>query len=292
VKPPDFDYVRPADLAEAVRALSDGGEDAKLLAGGQSLIPLMNLRLVRPSLLVDIGAIAALKSMSVRDAGLIIGSAVTHREIIRSAAVQEHCHLLAEAASWIAHPQIRTRGTIGGSLAHADGSAEFPAVLAALDGSVIARSGSGDRTVHWTALFEGPFTTSLRPDEIITGVVLPHTRARTGTAFEEFARRPGDFAVVGVAAVVQMAHDGTCESASLALMGVGGVPVRADAGLQSLRGREPSERAVTAAVRSALTGISMSADVHVSAAYRRRIAETVACRAVVRATPRARRAKS
>jgi carbon-monoxide dehydrogenase medium subunit/6-hydroxypseudooxynicotine dehydrogenase subunit alpha len=292
MKPPDFDYVRPADLAEAVRALSDGGEDAKILAGGQSLIPLMNLRLARPSLLVDIGAIAALKSVSVRDVGLIIGSAVTHREIIESAAIQKDCNLLAEAASWIAHPQIRTRGTIGGSLAHADGSAEFPAVLAALDGSVIARSGDGDRTVPWSDLFEGPFSTSLRPDEIITGVVLPRTQAATGTAFDEFARRPGDFAVVGAAAVVRMAPDGTCGNASLALLGVAGVPVRADAGLESLRGAELSESVVTAAVRRAFTDIAMSADVRVSAAYRRRIAEIVACRAIVRAAHRARRALS
>jgi CO/xanthine dehydrogenase FAD-binding subunit len=292
MKPPDFDYVRPADLAEAVQALSDGGEDAKLLAGGQSLIPLMNLRLVRPSLLVDIGAIATLKSVSVRDASVVIGAGVTHREVIGSAAVREHSHLLAEAASWIAHPQIRTRGTIGGSLAHADGSAEFPAVLAALDGSVIARSGDGDRVVPWSDLFEGPFSTSLRPDEIITGVVLPRTRAGTGTAFEEFARRPGDFAVVGAAAVVRMAPDGICDGVSLALLGVAGVPVRVDAGLQSLRGTEPSESVVTAAVRNAFADIAMLADVHVSAAYRRRIAETVACRAIVRAARRARRALS
>src|SRR5437762_12211603 len=236
MKPPKFEYHAPRTVDEALALLGRYGGDAKVLAGGQSLMPLLNFRLARPAALVDLNRIASLAYIREQDGQVRFGAMTRQRTIEFSPVVAQRLPLLKEATRWVGHLPIRTRGTIGGSIAHADPSAEYPAVLAALEGEVVARGPKGERVVKAKDLFVTYLTTSLEPDEVLVEVRLPMMDAAAGFALEEFARRRGDFAIVAIAAMV--VRDGArCAHARLAPTGAGHVPVVLSAAQGALTSR-------------------------------------------------------
>jgi aerobic carbon-monoxide dehydrogenase medium subunit len=282
MKPPRFDYHAPASVDEAVALLARYGGDAKILAGGQSLMPLLNFRLSRPAALVDLNRIPALAFIREEDGHLAFGAMTRQRAIEFSPVVAARLPLLREATRWVGHLPIRSRGTIGGSLAHADPSAEYPAVVTALDGEVIVRSPRGERRVAASELFQTYLTTTLAPDELLTEVRLPAMPPGAGYAFEEFARRHGDFAIVGIAAMVSV--DGErCRLARLATAGAGPVPVRLRSAEQVLEASGVGDEAINAAARAAAGAVEPDSDIHASAAYRRHLTAVLTARAVRRA---------
>jgi carbon-monoxide dehydrogenase medium subunit len=287
VKPPRFDYHAPSSVDEAVALLARYGGDAKVLAGGQSLMPMLNFRLTRPAALVDVNRIPALAYVREDDGAVAFGAMTRQRTIEFSAVVARRLPLLHEATRWVGHLPIRSRGTIGGSIAHADPSAEYPAVLTALEGEVVVQGPRGRRTLGPAELFETYLTTSLAPDELLVEVRLPAMPAGAGHAFEEFARRHGDFAIVGIAAMV--VRDGArCTSARLASAGAGPVPVRLRAAEQVLERDGLGETAIEAAAARAAELVSPDTDVHASADYRRHLTRVLTARAVKRAVERSR----
>ncbi|MGH7321581.1 MAG: FAD binding domain-containing protein, partial [Candidatus Rokuibacteriota bacterium] len=225
MKPATFDYHAPATTAEAVALLQRYSGEAKVLAGGQSLLPLLNLRLSRPAALIDLNRIGALAGIREEGGQIMLGAMTRQRAIERSSLVKSRVGLLAAATGLVGHLPIRTRGTIGGSLAHADPAAEYPAVVTALDGELVVTGPAGTRTVSPDAFFVTYLTTSLAPDEILSEVRLPIPPAGSGWAFEEFSQRHGDFAIVGIAGLL-VGEDGRCHRARLAATGVGPTPVR------------------------------------------------------------------
>jgi CO/xanthine dehydrogenase FAD-binding subunit len=286
VKPPPFDYYAPVTVEEALELLVRYGGEAKVLAGGQSLMPLLNFRLTRPAALVDLNRIPDLAYIREHDGWLYLGAMTRQRTIELSPLVRQRVPLLAEATRWVGHLPIRTRGTIGGSLAHADPAAEYPAVLTALEGEVVVRGPRGQRLLGAGALFQSYLTTSLAPDEILTEVRLPATPPGTGVAFEEFARRHGDFAIVGVAALVTV--DGEeCRQARLAAAGAGPTPVRLRAAEEILERRGLGDEAIAAAAARASELVQPDSDLHASADYRRHLTRVLATRALTRARARA-----
>jgi aerobic carbon-monoxide dehydrogenase medium subunit len=286
MKPPPFEYDAVASVEEAVSLLAEHGDEAKVLAGGQSLVPLLALRLARPAHLVDINGVAELTAHANGD-GLTLGGLVRQRVAERSDTVRAANPLVADAIGLIGHSAVRNRGTVGGSLAHADPAAELPAVLLALDGQVVARSARGTRTVGAADLFRGFLTTSLAPDELLTHVRLPAWAAATGWSFQEFSRRSGDFAIAGVATTLQLDHNGTIASVRIALAGMGPTPVRASKAEAALAGQAPSEEAWAAASQDAVAGLEPPSDVHGTAAYRRHLAAALTRRALRDAHTRA-----
>ena len=287
MKPPKFDYHAPTTVDEAVALLGRYGGDAKVLAGGQSLMPLLNFRLSRPAALVDLNRIAALAYLREENGHLAFGAMTRQRTIEFSPLVASRLPLLVEATRWVGHLPIRSRGTIGGSIAHADPSAEYPAVLAALDGQVRVRGERGERTLKASELFQTYLTTSLQPDEILTEVRLPVMPAGAGHAFEEFSRRHGDFAIVGVAAMVVL-EGARCREARLATAGTGPVPIRLGAAEEILVRDGVGEAAMAAAAARAGELVNPDSDIHASSAYRRNLTRVLTARALVRAVARAR----
>ena len=288
MKPAPFAYHRPATLDEALALLAEHGGEAKPLAGGQSLIPAMNFRLARPAVLVDLNRVAELGYVRAGRDGLQIGAMTRQRAVERSDAVRSAAPLLAEAMPFIAHPQIRNRGTVGGSLAHADPAAELPAVMLALEARFRARGPRGERWIPAGEFFTGILETALGPDELLLEVVVPKSPARTGYAFAELARRRGDYALVGVAARVTLDRRGRCQAARITLFSVGDGPVLAAAAAAMLDGQEPSPEAIRAAADAAAQrDIDPPSDIHASAAYRRRLAAVLTRRALARAVERA-----
>jgi len=288
MKPAPFAYHRPATLDEALALLAEHGGEAKPLAGGQSLIPAMNFRLARPAVLVDLNRVAELGYVRAGRDGLQIGAMTRQRAVERSEAVRSAAPLLAEAMPFIAHPQIRNRGTVGGSLAHADPAAELPAVMLALEARFRARGPQGERWIPAGEFFTGILETALGPDELLLEVVVPKSPARTGYAFAELARRRGDYALVGVAARVTLDRRGRCQAARITLFSVGDGPVLATAAAAMLDGQEPSPEAMRAAADAAAQrDIDPPSDIHASAAYRRRLAAVLTRRALQRAVERA-----
>ncbi len=286
MKPPRFDYHAPRTVEEAIDLLVRYGGDAKLLAGGQSLMPLLNFRLSRPAALVDLNRIPALAYITEVDGQVRLGAMTRQRAIEFSPVVQQRLPLLAEATRWVGHLPIRTRGTIGGSLAHADPSAEYPAILAALQGEVVARGPGGERVLGSGELFQTYLTTSLGPDEILTEVRLPAMPAGSGWAFEEFARRHGDFAIVGIAALL-VADGPRCRTARLATAGAGPVPIRLRAAEAILEGQGLGDMALEAAAQKAGELVEPDGDIHASADYRRQLTRVLTARALARARARA-----
>lgn len=286
MKPAKFDYHAPTTVDEAIALLVRYGGDAKVLAGGQSLVPLLNFRLARPAALIDLNRITSLAYIREHDGHLRFGAMTRQRTIEFSPVVARRQPLLREATRWVGHLPIRSRGTIGGSIAHADPSAEYPAVLTALDGEVVARGSKGERTLAPHALFETYLTTSLAPDEIITEVRLPALPDGAGCAFEEFARRHGDFAIVGVAAAVWR-EDGRAH-ARLATAGVGGTPERLRACEDIVERDGLGDAAIDAAARRASEIVQPDSDIHASADYRRHLAGVLTERALKRARETAR----
>jgi carbon-monoxide dehydrogenase medium subunit len=285
MKPPKFDYHAPATVDEALALLGRYGGDAKILAGGQSLVPLLNFRLSRPAALIDLNRIPALAYVRAQDGEVRLGAMTRQRTIEFSPVIAERVPLLAEATRWVGHLPIRSRGTIGGSLAHADPSAEYPTVLTALGGSVVVRGATAERVVGAVDLFQSYLTTSLGADEILVEVRLPAVPRGAGYAFEELARRHGDFALVGIAAVI--VRDGRrCTMARLATAGAGPVPVRLRAAEEILERDGLGDAAIEAAARRATELVSPDADIHASADYRRHLTGVLTERAIKRALTR------
>jgi aerobic carbon-monoxide dehydrogenase medium subunit len=278
LKPAPFDYVAPRTLDEALAALAQGGPDAKLLAGGQSLIPLLNFRLARPSMLIDLNRVPNLAYVTPRDGGIAIGAMARQAAVERDASLAASQPLLVEAIGWVGHLAIRSRGTLGGSLAHADPAAELPAVALCLDAQLTMTSRRGARTVPAGHFFVGYLTTALEADEVLVETWFPPLRRGTGQAWLEFARRHGDFALAGVG-VSLVVEDGVVGDARIALTGVGGTPVRAREAETLLVGRSAPERA-RAAGDAARSAIDPQADIHASREYRSHLAGVLTERAI------------
>ncbi len=280
--PAKFEYTRPLSLAEAVQALAAGGEDAKVIAGGQSLLPLLRLRLAYPELLVDIGALNELRG--VRDTGdaLEIGALTTHYQVIRDPQIREHCGLLAQAAGTVADPAVRHRGTLGGSLSHADPAGDLPAVVMALDATLLASGPDGERAIAAADFFDDYLTTTLRPGEILTTVRVPKLGQGWGFRYEKFQVTAQDWALVGVAALARRANGHVAE-ARIGLTNMGTVPIRAQATEQAVSGAEASHAALTAAAAHADEGTSPPADLRADADYRRHLVRVLTARALASA---------
>ena len=290
MKPPAFDYARPASADEALGLLQEHGSDAKVLAGGQSLVPLMNFRLARPAVLIDINRLEELSYIREADGNLVLGALTRQSAVEDSALVAERCPLLLEATRWLGHRTIRNRGTVGGSVAHADPSAEYPTVLCALDGEVVVRGSSGERVVPAAELFQSICTTSLAPDELLTEVRVPTLPPRTGWAFVELSRRHGDFAQVGVAAMIRPGAGGQVDEVRLALAGVGETPLRCHQAEAALRGRQPDDQAVGDAAAACAAVADPQDDIHATAAYKKAMVEVFVARALRKALGRVRSA--
>jgi carbon-monoxide dehydrogenase medium subunit len=288
MKPPRFAYHDPVTRSEVLALLDTYSDDAKILAGGQSLVPLLNMRLAQPAHLVDINRLPGLAYIDERDGGLAIGGLIRHRDVERSPLVRLQCPLLAEAVPFVGHAPIRSRGTIGGSLAHADPSAELPAVLLALGGHVRVESSEGSRDIPAETFFVDTLQTALTSKELLTEAWFPVAPPRSGAAFVEISRRQGDFALVGVAAQLTLSEDDTISSAHLALMGVAATAVRVQIAEGLLIGEQPGEALFAAVAERAVANLNPDADVHASAAYRRHIAGVLICRALQTAANRAR----
>ena len=279
--PAKFDYVRPSSLDEAVSALASGGEDAKVIAGGQSLLPLLRLRFSYPSVLVDVGGLDALRG--VRDLGdsLEIGALTTHYELTRDPLIAAHCGLLAQAAGTIADPAVRHRGTIGGALAHADPAGDLPAVITALDATLVATGPDGERVLAPGDFFTDYLTTSLAPGEILTAIRVPKLDG-WGYRYEKFHVTAQAWAIVGVAAVARRS-DGHVAEARVGLTNMGSVPVRAHAVEAAASGAEASASALSAAAASADEGTNPPSDLRGAADYRRHLARVLTGRALAAA---------
>jgi aerobic carbon-monoxide dehydrogenase medium subunit len=277
MKPAPFAYIDPRSLDEAVEALREHGDDAKVLAGGQSLVPMLNLRLARPAFVVDINGISGLDGAADHGNVLRLGALVRQRWLERWAT--RRAPLIAAALRLVGHAAIRNRGTVAGSVSHADPAAELPALFLALDGIAVARSADGDRTIPAGELFLGPLTTSLRSDEIVVETRWTLPPAGSGWGFHEVARRHGDFALVGCAAVVTWARE-RVESARIALFGAGPTPVRAQAAETALAGVAPTSERISDAARLAAEGVAPDSDIHASAGYRQRVTRVLVERAL------------
>lgn len=279
MKPAPFDYVVPRTVSEAVAALAEAGDDAKVLAGGQSLMPLLNFRLARPTLLVDLNRVAELAYIGEKEGGWSIGAMTRQATLERDATITRAYPLLADALGWVGHHAIRSRGTFGGSLAHADPAAELPAVAVCLDAQLTVRGPTGDRLVRAEDFFQGYLTTVLKPDEILVDTWLPPSARATGQAWTEFARRHGDFALVGVGVSLTLADIDRVASARIVLTGVGGRPFRAREAETLLVGGTIEER-IRAAADGVRSTIDPDADIHATKAYRAHLAGVLTERAI------------
>jgi CO/xanthine dehydrogenase FAD-binding subunit len=288
MKPASFEYHSPETLDHALTLLAETGSDTKALAGGQSLVPAMNFRLARPAVLVDLNRIATLAYIEKdRNGGLRIGAMTRQRAAERSELVAREAPLLFDALPWIAHPQIRNRGTVGGSLAHADPAAELPAVMVALDARFVLRSQAGIRAVAARSFYTGVLSTELRPDELLTEIQIPPVTSGAGSAFIEVARRRGDFALVGVAVQLLVNEAGVCESVGIALVSAGDRPVLATGAMAVLQGVVAGVAEIEEAARVAAEfDIDPPGDIHGSPAYRRHLARVLVRRALVQAAER------
>jgi aerobic carbon-monoxide dehydrogenase medium subunit len=280
--PAKFNYVRPSSVDDAARALADGGDDAKVIAGGQSLLPLLRLRLAFPELLVDVGGLDELRGVTDSGSSLLIGARTTHHDLVRDPLVAAYCGLLAQAAGTVADPAVRHRGTIGGSLAHGDPAGDLPAVTLALEATMIACGPGGDREIAAAEFFVDYLTTALRPDEILTGIRVPKLGPDWGYRYEKFHRTAQAWAIVGVAALARRSN-GTVAQARIGLTNMGPVPVRAAAAEDAAAGAQASRDALRAAAASADEGTEPPTDLHGAPDYRRHLARVLAGRALAAA---------
>jgi aerobic carbon-monoxide dehydrogenase medium subunit len=283
VIPLAFDYEVAESVDHAIELLGQHGEEAKLLAGGHSLLPIMKLRLAAPSVLVDLGRIEELKY--VRDEGdtIVIGAMTRHTDVEHNELLQEQCGLLAYTTSLVGDPQVRHRGTIGGSLAHGDAASDLPSALLALEGTFVIRGSNGERTVAAADFFKDYLETDLAPDEVLTEIRVPKLGSNAGWSYKKFNRRAQDWAVVGAAAVIERS-DGTISSARIGLTNMGSTPLRATAAERALSGAEASS--VAEATQNADEGTSPSSDIAASSEYRRHLARVLSRRAVEEALGR------
>ena len=290
MKPAPFEYYAPDTIEEALSHLAQHGYDAKPLAGGQSLIPMMNFRLAQPAVLIDLNKIPDLAFIRPdQNGGLLIGAMTRHVQVERDQLVAERAPLIHETMPKIATPQIRSRGTFGGSVSHADPSAELVAVSVLLDGRFHLHSQSGERWVPAKNFFIGIYTTTAEPEELLTEIALPSIPSHSGWAMMEVTRRTHDFALVGVAVLVNLGQNQRCQSARIGLFSVGDVPMEAPRAVEALLGQVPTSETVRAAAEIASTeDIDPSSDIHATAAYRRYLAKTLTQRALEKAFERAR----
>lgn len=286
MKPPPFVYHRPGGLDEALDLLAEVGADGKILAGGQSLVPLMSMRLAAPAHLVDINRLAELGEVRVGDDGVSVGAVVRHAHLERHSAAYVAQPLLRQALEYVAHPTIRNRGTTVGSLAHADPAGEMTGVLALLGGTVTVRSRAGERVMTAADFFLGPLESAARPDELVTEAWFPALPPRTGTAWTEVARRNGDYAVCGVGAVVSLDDQRRIEWARVALISVGPVPSVVDV-TDALNGHDAREADLASAAEVVDAAIEPEADIHATAEYRRHLATVLTVKALREAADRA-----
>jgi aerobic carbon-monoxide dehydrogenase medium subunit len=280
--PAKFDYVKPSSVGEAVQALASGGEDAKVIAGGQSLLPLLRLRLSYPDLLVDVGALDELRGVADVGDELLIGARTTHYQLVHDPLVGEHCGILAEAAATVADPAVRHRGTLGGSLSHGDPAGDLPAVAVALGATMVARGLGGERRIAASDFFIDYLTTALQPGEILTGVRVPKLGGDWGYRYEKFHRTAQAWAIVGVAALARRSNGHVAE-ARVGLTNMGSVPVRASAVEAAAAGAEATRDALNAAAAGAADGTEPPADLHGAPDYRRHLARVLTGRALATA---------
>ncbi|MGE0027563.1 MAG: xanthine dehydrogenase family protein subunit M [Thermoleophilia bacterium] len=285
--PARFDYLAPASLDEALSILAERGEDAKVLAGGQSLIPLMKFRLAQPAVLVDLGGVPGLDGLEEGADGLRIGAMRTTAALADDDLLRERYTAMATAAPLISDPIIRNRGTLGGSLAHADAAGDWGSVMLALGAEVVARSASGERTIPIGDLFLGTFTTYLEPDELITEVRVPRAPERSGGTYLKLERKVGDYATVAAAVQVEMSN-GHVGRAGIALTAVGATNIRCEAAEAALAGAEPTDEALDEAARLAADAADPWDDIRGSAAYKRQVARVFVRRGLARAVEIAR----
>jgi CO/xanthine dehydrogenase FAD-binding subunit len=283
LKPAPFEYVAAESVEEALAALQQNNPEGKILAGGQSLLPLLNLRLTKPKILVDLNGISALDAIRETPESVSIGAMTRQSKVERSLLVREKCPIIAEAIRYIGHLAIRHRGTIGGSLVHADPAAELPAVALALDAKFELAGNGMDRVVPAEEFFIDYLTTAAAPDEILRQIVFPMVRPSSGYALEEISRRHGDFAIAGVVAIVDLDHAGKIAEARIALFGVAPTPVRARRAERALVGREPNEDAMLDAAALLEEVLDPPEDIRASSAYRKHVAGILMSRALKRA---------
>lgn len=289
MKLPRLAYHRATCLDHAVELLSHDPEQSRVLAGGQSLIPVMALRLANPALLVDITRCQDLNTWAAREKTLVISAAVTGRQVERSGELKKAFPLVTQALSYVGHPEIRNRGTVCGSAAHADPAAEIPALLLAMDGSVRVIGADGRRRVAARDFFVGPYMSALAPGEVLAGVEVPAVPPTAGWAIKEVARRHGDFALVGVICVVELDPTSlACATVSITLFGVSATAKRCPAAEEFLRGHEPTDGVLAEASELAFSEIEVLGDIHGSEAYRRQAGMTLARRALTDAVEMAR----
>jgi len=281
VIPPEFDYQRVGSVDEAISALGHGGEDAKLLAGGHSLLPLMKLRLAAPSLLIDIGGIGELRGFDRDNGGWRIGALTTHAMLQNA----EEMGVVAHAASLIADQQVRNRGTIGGSMAHGDPASDLPTLALAMDGEVSVKGSGGERRIAAADLFQDFLTTAVGPDEVLTSVHLPSMDGY-GWGYEKFTRRAEDWAMVGVVALVK-SNGGTCEDVRVGFTHMGTTPLRATATEEALRGQSLSDESIAAAAEQAAEGTNPPGDLNATTEYKQHLARVLTKRALQEAAGKA-----
>jgi carbon-monoxide dehydrogenase medium subunit len=287
VYPSPFEYAAPASLAEAIALLRDHGDEAKLLAGGHSLLPLMKLRLAAPAVLVDLARIPDLAGVRAQNGSVELGALTTYASITASPDLARACPLLAETAQHVGDTQVRNRGTVGGAVAHADPAGDMPAALLALDASFTITGPNGERTVAARDFFQGPFTTDLQPDEVLTAITIPVLADRTGTAYEKHRNPASGYAIVGIAALVSLNESGAVAGARVAVTGLGAQPARAEDVEDALRGKTLDDAAIAEAADLVTDGLEVLGDMHGSAAHRAHLARVYARRAVTRAVSRA-----
>ncbi len=280
--PVAFDYVRPSSVDEAIAAISAAGDDGKVISVGQSLMPVLRLRLAAPSTLVDVGSIAEMKGVSDGGDHLVIGANTTHHEVANDPMIQQHASLLSQAAATVADPAIRHRGTLGGSLAHADPAGDLPTVALALDATMVAKGPNGTREIAAKDFFVDYFTSALAPDELLVAVKVPKLGDGWSTHYEKFNRTAQAWATVGVAAAVKR-QNGTITEARVALTNMGPSPVRASSVEAALAGAAATTDAIAAAAANAADGTRPTSDLHASAEFREHLAKVLTKRAVAQA---------
>jgi CO/xanthine dehydrogenase FAD-binding subunit len=287
MKPAPFRYVAAASLEEALALKAEHGDEAKFLAGGQSLIPAMNFRMAQPAVLIDLNGLEALAYVRAEGDTVRIGALTRYRTLQRDKAITTKVALMAEALPEVAHPAIRNRGTLGGNLSHADPASELPAVVLALGGTLHARSKTGARAITARNFFAGVLTTALTADELLSEIELPVLPPRSGTCFMEVARRRGDYAMMGVACTVTLDASGVCIEARLAYCNAGETPMAAPKATEALKGQKIDENVARAAGETAKSEIHPFGNVHASIDYQRHLAGVLTRRALLAAAARA-----
>ena len=289
--PAAFDYAAPASLADALALLKQRGDDAKIMAGGQSLIPMLKLRFAQPALVIDIGRLPAMNGIARHNGHLSIGALARHVDIERNADLPKLCPILLDTVHWISDPLVRNRGTMAGSVCHADPSGDWGSVMLALGASLIARSEAGERVIPADGFFQGPFTTTLRPDEIVTEIRIPIPKGPAGGAYNKLERKVGDFATVAVAVYVELSG-GKITNAGIGLTAVGPTNIKATAAEKALIGHEPTDELIAEAARLAADAAEPKDDIRGTAAYKKDVVRVYVQRGLKTALGRAKESKS